>query len=121
MRPCPFLLCRNHLAIEISQEGHIKMNFPDLDIENHPENLKLMRHTCAIDAAEEWEENRQGNKEFQDWEDIGLALNLGVERVRQHAATGLAQVRRRDMQADNSDRMRLETAQAVRKRLNVIR
>ena len=44
-RPCGFLRCRHHLAIDINPTtGSIKVNFPHLDLEEMPE-------TCALDVA----------------------------------------------------------------------
>lgn len=52
-RPCPFVTCRNHLALDVSRTGSIKVNFPavlaDMD-------FALMPATCALDVADRHED-----------------------------------------------------------------
>ena len=44
-RPCPWVSCRYHLAIDVNEEtGSIKLVFPDVDPWELP-------HSCALDAA----------------------------------------------------------------------
>lgn len=44
--PCPWVGCRHHLYLDINPEtGSIKINFPDLEVED-------LVHSCALDAAE---------------------------------------------------------------------
>jgi hypothetical protein len=67
-RPCPWVSCRYHLYLDInSGTGTIKFNFPELEIWE-------MKHTCALDVAEEGEST---------FEEIGKAINLTRERIRQ--------------------------------------
>lgn len=66
--PCPFVSCAHHLALDVDERsGSIKLNFPDLD----PVDLV---HTCALRVAD------RGGATL---EDVGAALNLTRERVRQ--------------------------------------
>lgn len=44
-RPCPWVGCRYHLALEVTFAGSIKWNFPDVDVSE-------MKHSCALDMAE---------------------------------------------------------------------
>jgi hypothetical protein len=74
--------CRYHLYLDVTPNGAIKYNFPDLDWDELDE-------TCALDVAE-----RRGQK----LESVGRYLNITRERVRQLevAAIGkLAQFRDR--------------------------
>lgn len=78
MRPCPFVSCRHHLYLEVSERtGSIKLNFPDLDIGE-------MKETCALDVAD------RGGATL---EEIGDILNLTRERIRQLEAKGLEKLR----------------------------
>jgi len=62
-RPCPFVSCRYHLSLDISEGGRIKFN---------PATGK----TCALDLAD------LGGMTLQD---IGHVLGLTRERIRQIA------------------------------------
>jgi hypothetical protein len=69
-RPCPYVACKHHLFLDVSDAGSIKLNFPDIDAEQ----LSKLDETCALDVAE------QGGKTL---EEVGVLLNLTRERVRQ--------------------------------------
>ncbi len=70
-RPCPFLSCRHHLYLDVSERtGAIKLNFPDLE----PDDLPSGR-SCALDLADE-----TGGATL---EVVGEAINVTKERVRQ--------------------------------------
>lgn len=66
-RPCPYVSCKFHLYLDVSEAGSVKLNFPDLD-------PLAMEETCALDVAD------QGGKTL---EEVGALLNLTRERVRQ--------------------------------------
>jgi hypothetical protein len=67
-RPCPWVSCRYHLYLDINADtGTIKFNFPEREIWE-------MEHTCALDLADAGE---------LTFEQIGDALNLTRERIRQ--------------------------------------
>lgn len=66
-RPCPFVSCRNHLFLDVTASGSLKLNFPDLE----PDQL---RESCALDVAD-----RGGTS----LEDVAAAVNVTPERARQ--------------------------------------
>lgn len=73
-RPCPFVSCRHHLYLDVSpRTGSIKLNFPDLEVEE-------LRESCSLDVAE------QGPLGA---EELGAVMNLTRERVRQLEQRGL--------------------------------
>ena len=84
-RPCPFVSCRHHLYLEVNEDtGSIKLNFPDMDLEELPE-------TCALDVAD------RGGVTL---EEIGEILNLTRERIRQVEAKGLERLREASINED---------------------
>jgi hypothetical protein len=67
-RPCPFVSCRYHLYLDVSpQTGAIKLNFPDLEVEE-------LGVSCVLDVAE-----HRGKQ----LEIVAAFLNMTRERVRQ--------------------------------------
>lgn len=79
-RPCPFVSCANHLYLDVSaRTGAIKVNFPDVGADE----LELLPESCALDVAD-----RHGST----LEEVGAAMNLTRERVRQIEVTGLAKL-----------------------------
>lgn len=73
-RPCPWVSCRHHLALEVNAEtGSIKLVFPTREVWELDE-------TCALDVAD-----RGGTV----LEKVGETLNLTRERVRQVETRGL--------------------------------
>ncbi len=77
-RPCPWVSCKYHLFLDVNPEtGSIKLNFPDLDLED-------MRDTCALDVAD------RGGITL---EEVGEILNLTRERIRQVEVRGLVKLR----------------------------
>jgi hypothetical protein len=76
-RPCPFVSCAHHLFLDVSAKtGSLKLNFPDLEPEQ-------MSESCALDVAD-----RGG----ETLENVGAALNMTRERVRQIEVTALAKL-----------------------------
>lgn len=75
-RPCPWVGCRHHLAIEVTEVGNLKLNFPDKDLES-------MKETCSLDVAD------LGGVTL---EDTGSLLNFTRERARQVEVTILAKL-----------------------------
>jgi len=68
-RPCPWVACRYHLYLDVNpRNGNVKFNFPDME----PWELTT---SCALDIAE-----AEGGVTL---EEIGQAMNLTRERVRQ--------------------------------------
>lgn len=78
-RPCPWASCRHHLYLDVGDEGAIKINFPDLELDEIPE-------TCALDVAD------HGGEPFAR---VGELLNLTRERVRQLQVAALELLRKR--------------------------
>lgn len=84
-RPCPFVSCKHHLYLDVSaRTGAIKLNFPDLEVED-------MTESCALDVAD-----RGGTT----LEEVGAIMNLTRERIRQVEVKALAKLDAlRDMMA----------------------
>jgi hypothetical protein len=73
-RPCPFVSCRHHLYLDVSpRTGSIKINFPDLEVDE-------LSQSCALDVAEGGPLGA---------EELGEVMNLTRERVRQIEQQGL--------------------------------
>ena len=67
-RPCLFVSCKYNLYLDVDPKtGSIKFNFPDLEPDE-------MVESCALDIAD-----RGG----EILENVGLAINMTRERVRQ--------------------------------------
>ena len=66
-RPCPWVGCSMHLAVDVTRRGSLTINHPDVEIEE-------MRDSCALDVA------AQGGATL---EAVGQLMNLTRERVRQ--------------------------------------
>jgi len=76
-RPCPFVSCKHHLYLDVSaRTGAIKLNFPDLEVEQ-------LAESCSLDVAD-----RQG----ATLEEVGTIMNLTRERIRQVEVKGLAKL-----------------------------
>lgn len=71
-RPCPFVSCRFHLYLDVSNGGGITINFPGLPVE-------ALAESCALDVAERGESTL---------EEVGVCLNL--TRVAVHEIETLA-------------------------------
>lgn len=66
-RPCPWVGCKHHLAIDVNRAGSLKLNFGRSELEALPE-------TCSLDVAD-----RGG----QTIETVARVLNLRIDRIRQ--------------------------------------
>lgn len=44
--PCPWFGCRHHVGLNVSEQGAVKITFPELELES-------IRYTCTLRAAEE--------------------------------------------------------------------
>lgn len=76
-RPCPFVSCKHHLYLDVSQKtGAIKLNFPDIEVED-------LAESCALDVAD-----RGGTT----LEEVGAIMNLTRERIRQVEVKALAKL-----------------------------
>lgn len=79
-RPCPFISCKYHLYLDVSKStGAIKLNFPELEVED-------MRVSCALDVAD------HGGATL---EEVGSFMNLTRERARQIETSALIQLRKK--------------------------
>ncbi len=77
-RPCPWISCKHHLFLDVNPEtGSIKLNFPDIELED-------MRDTCSLDVAD------RGGITL---EEVGEILNLTRERIRQVEVRGLLKLK----------------------------
>lgn len=84
-RPCPWVGCKHHLALDVNPvTGAIKLNFPNgRDPGTDDVDFDAMVETCALDVADKGE---------HVLEDVGGALNLTRERVRQIEEAMLARM-----------------------------
>ena len=78
-RPCPFVSCRFHLYLDVTEHGALRLNFPGQE----PWEMKT---SCALDVAEAGE--------GLTLEALGALLNLTRERARQIERLALAKVNR---------------------------
>lgn len=68
VRPCPFISCRHHLFLDVSEQtGSIKLNFPDKEVWE-------LEESCVLDVAD------RGGATL---EEVARAMNLTRERARQ--------------------------------------
>lgn len=79
-RPCPFVGCRYHLYLDITDTGNIKYNFWPIE----PWELKT---SCALDVADL---NSSGLLSLTD---VGRYMGLTRERVRQIEKEGLEKLK----------------------------
>ena len=78
MRPCPFVSCKYHLFLDVQPKtGAIKLNFPDIEVED-------MTESCSLDIAD-----RGGTT----LEEVGAIMNLTRERIRQLEVRAMAKVK----------------------------
>lgn len=76
-RPCPFVSCKYHLYLDVQpRTGAIKLNFPDLEVEE-------MKVSCALDVAD------RGGVTL---EEAGAIMNLTRERIRQIEVRAMAKL-----------------------------
>jgi hypothetical protein len=77
-RPCPWVSCRYHLAIDEKSNGALTMNFPRQDVTE-------LRDTCSLDIAD-----RYG----MTLDAVGQVMNITRERVRQIEQVALEKLRK---------------------------
>lgn len=76
-RPCPHVSCKYNLYLDVSERtGSIKLNFPDLEVDQ-------MTESCVLDVAD------RGGMTLGD---VGAAMNLTRERVRQLERSAMAKI-----------------------------
>lgn len=77
-RPCPFISCSHHLFLDVNPvNGSIRFNFPGVEVWE-------MKKSCSLDEAD-----RAG----MTLEEVGEAMHVTRERVRQVEMRVLAQIR----------------------------
>jgi hypothetical protein len=76
-RPCPWVSCRHHLALDVTESGGLRHTFPDVEVWE-------MRETCALDLAD---------REGMTLEEVGDLLNVTREAVRKTETGALAVIR----------------------------
>jgi hypothetical protein len=81
-RPCPWVSCRHHLALDVTRSGGLKVVRPDADGEP---DLDAMQETCSLDVADRGEAGLAT---------VGRALNVTRERARQLVEAALLRGRR---------------------------
>jgi Sigma-70, region 4 len=89
-RPCPWVGCKWHAYLDVTDTGSIVLNFPDVD----PESLDRLPYSCVLDVAD------HGGAIL---EDVGAVMNLTRERVRQIEAQALRRLRARPYARENHD------------------
>lgn len=87
-RPCPWVRCRHHTYLDVTEQGGLKFNFPDLEVEDMPPEL-----SCTLDIAERSREHFKETGHLYEFEDIGKAMGLSAERARQILLEALEHVR----------------------------
>ena len=80
-RPCPFISCRYHLYLEVTEAGSVRFPFPGLELDE-------LKETCALDVADRGENTL---------EDLALLLGVTRERVRQIETVALDKLRKRGL------------------------
>lgn len=76
-RPCPFVACRHHLAVEVTSVGGLTL------VHGH-DDVTEIEHTCSLDLAD---------REGMTLEEVAGALAITRERVRQIEAMALKKMR----------------------------
>jgi len=91
-RPCPWVSCRHHLGLDVSESGSVILH-PHIQPWEH-------RDTCALDVAE------RGGLTL---EEVGRRMDLTRERVRQLEKAALAKVRDALLGGEDDDGVLLES------------
>jgi len=66
-RPCPWISCRHHLYLDVTESGGIRLNHPDLEPDQIP-------HSCSLDIADDGPHTLEA---------VGDITQVTRERVRQ--------------------------------------
>lgn len=86
-RPCPWYSCKYHLGLDVHRNGKMTVHID-------PDELDEEAHTCALDIAD------QGGMLLGD---LGAALGMSAERIRQIESRGLDLIRSK-LKVDRSRR-----------------
>lgn len=87
-RPCPWVSCRYHLAVEVTSTGALKMPHGHVD-------LAKLADTCALDVAD------RGVAEGS-LEELGARLGVTRERARQEMEAALEKLRDRGVELEDA-------------------
>lgn len=73
-RPCPWVACRFHLLLDVTEDGRLKQNhgFDEHDAQSIADALQLMPQTCSLDVADRGPHRQQ---------EIGDALGLTKQSI----------------------------------------
>ena len=80
-RPCPWVSCKHHLLLEVSEKtGHIRYNWD-------PDRLEQMPHTCALDVADLGAHSEEEIAQLMGLTQTGISAvsRRGTERAREAA------------------------------------
>jgi hypothetical protein len=69
LRPCPWVSCRHHLAIDVTKAGGLTISWPFLQIGEVP-------YSCSLDVADDYPEGLS-------CEAVGAMLNVSHQRIDQ--------------------------------------
>lgn len=86
-RPCPFLSCRHHLAVDVTAAGGLKLNHPEAELAD-------LADTCALDVAD------RGGITL---EEVAFRLNVTRERVRQEEVAAVLKFKKRMLHAESAE------------------
>ena len=76
--PCPFVSCKWHLYLEVTDKGHLRHNFPGKELWELP-------HTCLLKAVE--------SGQIEDNVDVGRHMNVHRSRVQQLLKSALPKLK----------------------------
>lgn len=75
LRPCPWLSCRYHLALEVKKDGTIASSLPLVDGEL---DLAALPETCSLDVADRVADGRAS----ADLDEVGAYMGFSREMTR---------------------------------------
>lgn len=102
-KPCHFVRCAYHLAIEVSEEtGAIKINFPDA-LDGDALDMRALPATCALHLS----------AEEHTLEEVGAIVNITRERARQIETKGLESLKALSALAAYADELRGDVTRGV--------
>lgn len=73
-RPCPWVSCSHHLAIDVNEAGSLRTNFPGM-------SLGEMPATCALDIAESEDHPMRADDQPMSADRVGFYTNMVATNV----------------------------------------